>query len=132
MNEVLGKLGLSLARYLSKPTAHYEQFSLISEEKLLGTLEPCDLLLVEGKSRISTAIKYLTQSTWSHVAIYIGQDLVCHGKQQHPLLEADLIEGVRTVPIDYYHDFNVRICRPINLQAEDKQAVIDFVCNSIG
>ena len=38
-------------------------------------LQPGDVLLVEGNSRVSVAIKYLTQSTWSHAALYIGDAL---------------------------------------------------------
>lgn len=132
MNLILSKLGSQLARYLSQPAGHYEFYSLIPEHKLLSTLEPCDLLLVEGNSRISTAIKYLTQSTWSHVAIYIGHDLEYAGKRLEPLLEVDLLNGVQTVAIDRYANFNVRICRPINLSPEDKQTIIDFVCHRMG
>ena|SRR5215471_12346636 len=31
-------------------------------------IQPADMLLVAGNRKISTAIKYLTQSTWSHAA----------------------------------------------------------------
>lgn len=132
MNIMLSALGNRLAKYLSKPSGRYDQYSLISEQKLFATLEPCDLILVEGNSRISTAIKYLTQSTWSHVAVYIGANEKYGGKHLNPLLEADLINGVQTVALNRYKDFNVRICRPINLSTEDKQKVIDFLCQRIG
>jgi hypothetical protein len=33
---------------------------------------PGDVLLVEGNRRVSTTTKYLTQSTWSHAALYVG------------------------------------------------------------
>jgi hypothetical protein len=39
---------------------------------LRDTLRPGDVLLVEGKGHISGSIKYLTQSTWSHSALYVG------------------------------------------------------------
>ena len=29
-------------------------------------------MLVEGDNRISAIIKYLTQSTWSHSALFVG------------------------------------------------------------
>jgi len=35
-------------------------------EKLTACLQAGDVLLVEGQTRVSVAIKYLTQSTWSH------------------------------------------------------------------
>ena len=37
-------------------------------------MEPGDILLVEGNQRVSSAIKYLTQSTWSHAAFYLGKN----------------------------------------------------------
>lgn len=129
---MLSALGNRLARFLSKPDRHYDQYSLISEKNLFATLEPCDLILVEGNSRISTAIKYLTQSTWSHVAIFIGTNEKYAGKYLNPLLEADLLNGVQTVSLNRYQNYNMRICRPINLSSEDKQKIVDFVCQRIG
>lgn len=40
--------------------------------KLLACLRPGDVLMVKGQTRVSVAIKYLTQSTWSHAALYAG------------------------------------------------------------
>ena len=56
--------------------------------QLVTHLQPGDILLVEGNSRVSTAIKYLTQSTWSHVALYVGDGT---------LVEADLVNGAAEV-----------------------------------
>ena len=72
MNIVFRRLGSHLARFLTRPRPSYERFSVLSQEQLNRFLEPGDLLLVEGNSRVSTAIKYLTQSTWSHICLYIG------------------------------------------------------------
>ena len=33
-----------------------------------------DVVLVEGNERISEVIKYLTQSSWSHAALYVGDE----------------------------------------------------------
>lgn len=65
-------LGRKLATYLLQPLKHYEQFSVIEEPDLKATLRPGDILLIEGDAQISTAIKYLTQSTWSHVCVFVG------------------------------------------------------------
>lgn len=127
MGAVASFLGDSLARFLTKPSAHYTTFSVISKEELQANLRPGDLLLVEGDSRISSAIKYLTQSTWSHVCMYIGNR---EGLQ--PLLEADLVEGVITVPIDKYDGFNLRICRPVDLTKEDTESLVRYVVERIG
>jgi len=58
-------------------------------------LQPCDVMLVEGNQRVSTAIKYLTQSTWSHAVIYIGDAL---GPGCDRVLENDADLDVRLVP----------------------------------
>jgi hypothetical protein len=93
-------------------------------------LRPCDVVLVEGNQRISTAIKYLTQSTWSHAAIYVG-DALAPGSDR-VLVEADLNDGVIAVPLAKYAFFNTRICRPVGLTATDAHAVVDFVISRLG
>lgn len=127
MNTVFRLIGGKLARFLSKPLPYYEAFSTIATAQLKNTLEPGDLLLVEGNSRISTAIKYLTQSTWSHVCMYIGEH---NGELQ--LLEADLVAGVSTVPLNKYEGFNLRICRAFNLTNGDRQDLLKYVTDRIG
>lgn len=128
MNNVLQKFGSHLARYLTKPRPHYQQFSVLSQAQLDQALEPGDLLLVEGNSRVSTAIKYLTQSTWSHVCMYVGAGTDGAGA----LVEADLVEGVIRSPLSKYLGYNLRICRPVKLSDEDRQSMIEFVCARIG
>ena len=127
MQSILRYIGNMLARHLSKPKPGYERFSVLSQAQLKATLQPCDLLLVEGNSQISTAIKYLTQSTWSHVCLFVGEE-----DGQGALLEADLVHGVCRVPLSKYDGYNVRICRPVNVTDEDKQALIDFALERIG
>ena len=61
-----------ISRYLEKPVRGYEPFTPSDPAVLRQSLEPGDVLLVEGNSRISGVIKYLTQSTWSHAALYVG------------------------------------------------------------
>ena len=64
-------VGRAIAAYLLKPIS---QPGGSSDDALLvaDTLMPGDVLLVEGNTRMSAAIKYLTQSMWSHAALYIG------------------------------------------------------------
>lgn len=128
MNTVLRQFGSYLARYLTRPRDNYEQFSVLNKEQLDQTLEPGDLLLVEGNSRVSTAIKYLTQSTWSHVCMYVGPGEDGAGL----LVEADVVEGVIRSPLSKYNGFNVRVCRAVNLSAQDSAAAISFVLSRLG
>jgi len=127
MAAVMSYIGNGLAKFLTKPTAYYKTFSVLSTQQLQANLRIGDLILVEGNNRISSAIKYLTQSTWSHVCIFIGEQ-----PGLHPILEADLVEGVITVPLDKYEGFNLRICRPVNLTAEDTTKLLSFVIERIG
>jgi hypothetical protein len=100
----------------------------------VGALEPGDLQLIEGNRRVSVAIKYLTQSTWSHSALYVGDALgpPSPGKEPKVLIEADLRAGVRGVPLSRFAGLHTRICRPVGLSAEDLKKVIDFAVKSIG
>jgi hypothetical protein len=127
-------VGRALAVYLSKPIKRYESFSAYDAETLKSVLEPGDILLVDGNLRFSTAIKYLTQSTWSHAAMFVGDVVGAPTCDVEPcqLIEADLLEGVIAVPVSKYADFNSRICRPIGLTPPDRQALAQFMVKSLG
>jgi Permuted papain-like amidase enzyme, YaeF/YiiX, C92 family len=130
MNSPMRWLGAALARYLSKPLAHYHPIATVSYDHLLATIRPGDVLLVDGNTRVSVAIKYLTQSTWSHAALYIGDAL--GGADKDSLIEADTTHGVIAVPLVKYSDFQTRICRPEGLTPEDLKRVIDYARMRIG
>jgi hypothetical protein len=102
--------------------------------RLAAALQPGDVLLVEGDTRISVAIKYLTQSTWSHAAIYVGPlpGLPRRDGEVVSLVEADLNEGVRAVPLTEYAEFHTRICRPIGLAPHDRERVVRYVLDRLG
>src|SRR5262249_49467409 len=133
MNLVLRWMGGHLARYLAQPIrgAHTATTSL---EQLGAALRHGDVLLVEGNTRVSTAIKYLTQSTWSHAMFYIGDALgpPASGEAPRVLVEADTLHGIRAVPLSETAGLNTRICRPVGLSKEDLQKVIQFAISHIG
>ncbi|MEP5761024.1 MAG: YiiX/YebB-like N1pC/P60 family cysteine hydrolase [Litoreibacter sp.] len=127
MDSITTALGRKIAAYLEAPTPDYRPFAVISKEKLCATLKPGDILLVEGNSRVSKAIKYLTHSTWSHSAFFVGD--------HHPdgeLIEAHLQFGVIRVPLSKYDDYNTRICRPVSLNDEDMKIIIEHIKESLG
>ena len=134
MDRLLAWLGRRLARYLTRPRPQGAQAATSPHEKLAGSLEPGDVLLIEGNRRVSIAIKYLTQSTWSHSALYVGDALGAPpaGEEPKVLIEADLRAGVRAVPLSQYAGLHTRICRPVGLAPEDLKKVIDFAVASIG
>ncbi len=124
----------ALVRYLTRKVRRYEPFALSSPDVLAAALQDGDILLVEGNQRFSTAVKYLTQSTWSHAAMYVGaaegvEDL----RDGTPtLIEADLENGVIAVPLGKYANFNTRICRPVGLDDNERRKLVDFMLESIG
>ena len=61
-----------IVRILVKEHRGYRQRSPNDIEALRAVLRPGDVILVEGSQRISEVIKYLTQSSWSHAALYVG------------------------------------------------------------
>lgn len=119
-----------LASFLTKSLPGYERIDTISIAQVAATLQTGDILLVEGNSRISTAIKYLTQSSWSHACLYVGP---AEASSADPyLIEADLREGVRLVNLDRFSRFNLRICRPVNLTAQDTHKIVEFAKSKLG
>jgi hypothetical protein len=126
-------VGGRLARYLSTPIRG-AQTATSSLEQLAAALKAGDVLLVEGNTRVSTAIKYLTQSTWSHAMFYIGDALGAPAPGEPPkvLIEADMVHGIRAVPLSDVSGLNNRICRPVGLSKEDLQEVIRFTVSHIG
>ncbi|MBK6981995.1 MAG: lipo-like protein [Betaproteobacteria bacterium] len=129
---MLKGLGGLIARYLNGTVRGYTAPGLVPVDLLVATLEPCDVILVEGNRRISVAIKYLTQSTWSHAALYAGSALgVAHGAGLR-LIEADLTRGVRAAPVSELEGLHVRICRPVGLGEADRARVIAHAASRIG
>jgi Permuted papain-like amidase enzyme, YaeF/YiiX, C92 family len=132
------------ARVLTKPRGNYTLLLPNDFESLLGALQIGDVILVDGDQRISEVIKYLTQSTWSHSVLYVGDEilrrfpgqrealLATHGQDaEHMIIEA-LVDGVVATPLSKYASFNLRICRPSSLRRDDLRRVLDEVLAQLG
>ncbi len=133
MNRTLGFAGRWLARYLSTPRHVHGTSAAVPPEQLLAILQPADVIVVEGNTRISTAIKYLTQSTWSHTALYVGVHPTDQGgAAEHRFIEADTVAGVRSVGVEAFQGLNLRICRPVGLNDQERRAVTDYAIARIG
>ena len=133
-NKLKNRLSTAILRFLSKPTARYAPFFAPAPEVLQAALRPGDVILIEGNTRLSAIIKFLTQSTWSHAALYIGERPGDRAPDGEPnvLLEAEAEAGVSTGPLSKYAHYNLRICRAVGLSEEDKQKVIDYALARIG
>ena len=134
MGVMLDTIGQLIAGYLQKEVPGYEPFTPSDPEHLRGVIEPGDVLLVEGNSRISGIIKYLTQSTWSHGALYVGPVDGAYEPdgEPHVLIEANIEDGVVSVPLSKYHPYHTRICRPVGLNADDCTKVCTYAIERIG
>ena len=92
------------------------------------------MLLVEGNNHISGVIKYLTQSTWSQAALYVGPigDRVTAEGEALVLVEANIGQGVVAAPLSKYVRFHTRICRPTGLTEDDRARVCAYAGERIG
>ena len=131
---MLDRIGRLLARRLESESSGYEPYTPSDPNTLRRTLQPGDILLIEGNQRISAVIKYLTQSTWSHAALYVGDALADPGtgKERPRLIEVNLGDGCVAVPLSKYRTYNTRICRAHGLTPEDRDAVVSFMVSKLG
>ena len=112
----------------ANPTIHSDPV------QLARILRPGDVVLVDSTEKVSAAIKYLTHSTWSHAALYVGDALGASsdGAEPHTLIEVNLGEGCVSSPLSKYASCNTRICRPVNLTEADRERVIEFMLERLG
>jgi hypothetical protein len=134
MGWMVDRVGRVLARYLDEPEHGYEPFTPSEANALRATLKPGDVLLVEGNNHVSGVIKYLTQSTWSHAALYVGPigERVSADGEPLVLVEANIGQGVVAAPLSKYARYHTRICRPIGLTEEDRARVCAYAAERIG
>ena len=134
MGVMLDTVGKWIASYLQKEVPGYEPFTPSEPSQLSNIIQPGDVLLVEGNNRISGIIKYLTQSTWSHAALYVGpvDGATEADGEAHVLIEANIGEGVTTAALSKYFTYHTRLCRPVGLTYEDRYTVCRYAINRIG
>ena len=134
MKWLLDRIGRLIAAYLQRPAAGYEPFTPPDPIALRACIKPGDILLIEGRNHISGIIKYLTRSTWSHAAIFVGPatDKTAPDGEPCDLVESNLDEGIVCVPLSKYFQYHTRICRPAGLLADDCKTVCDYAVARIG
>lgn len=115
-------------------------------DRLRYEIRPGDVILVEGRSRISEIIKTITLSNWTHSALYVGRlhdiedpnlrDYIrSHYKGETDdqlIIESLLGEGTLVDSISKYRDEHLRICRPNGITRQDAQKVISYSINQLG
>lgn len=145
MRSPVRALSARFVRLLTQRRRRYRRFVYNEPAKLKATIQPGDVLLVDGDQRVSQAIKYLTMSSWSHSALYVGDALLARdaamragvqrrfGREaKHLVVEALVDKGVVVSPLMKYIDLNIRICRPAGLTPADRATVLEHVIARIG
>jgi hypothetical protein len=133
MNRGLEFLGRSVVRFITRNRQEAGPVDAKALARLSNALRPGDVLLVEGGMKVSTAIKYLTQSTWSHAALYVG-DTGQVSEEGEPLVlaEVEIDVGCVLSPLSKYGAFGTRICRPQGLDARGRETVVAFALGRLG
>jgi hypothetical protein len=122
------------------------EFLLCDFPRFRFEIRPCDVVLVEGRSRISDVIKNITLSRWTHSALYLGRlhdledeetrniaEAHYEGDPKDQLIiEALVGQGTLISPLTKYQYDNLRICRPKDLSPHDAKKVIREAVRYIG
>ncbi|RLA52881.1 MAG: hypothetical protein DRQ65_06580 [Gammaproteobacteria bacterium] len=122
------------------------QTPLSDFERIRQEVKPCDVILVEGRSRVSEVIKLITQSSWSHATLYIGRLHDIENPQlketlgryyqgnldKQLIIESELGLGTVVRALTVYEREHLRICRPRGLGFSDSQKVIGYAIGRLG
>src|SRR5688572_27670804 len=96
-------------------------------DRLKYEIRPCDVLLIEGRSRMSRVIRSVMQSPWTHAALYIGKlsdiedeelrqilrDKGVTKENSRLVIEGLIDKGTVAARLSSYRHHHIRICRPI-------------------
>jgi hypothetical protein len=138
------RLSQRILEFLNEPLPRYEQRGWNDPGALHRHIQVGDVLLVTGDSRISAIVRYLTQSAWSHAALYVGDELLRRGGERaqalerrygrdaaHLMIEA-LPEGVVASPLAKYIDYNIRLVRAHGLRRDDRDRIVADAIGALG
>ncbi len=139
------KISNFAVRLLTKPLKSYQLQIPNDLASLKRHIRKGDVVLVEGNERISECIKYLTQSSWSHSALFVGDEPLKRDPSRRAeyvekfgedaewlIVEALVDSGVVLSPLSKYREYNIRVCRPYNLSAADLSEVLSEALGSVG
>ncbi len=138
---IIEKVSAWLLKESPPKRTHLSDYNRVALE-----IQPADILLVEGRSRASLIIKHVTQSPWSHAALYIGraaeitdpesrriiQRLSTYPADTQLLIESEIGMGTIISPLERYRLDHVRILRPRGLNKNAIPKVISFAITRIG
>lgn len=114
--------------------------------RLKHEIRPGDVLLVEGRSHVSSIVRMFTQSPWTHAALYIGrlndfedEEIKAiirkhtNASDHTRLIIEDLMnQGTVINSMNSYSQHHLRICRPIGITPSDLNMVVDYAIRALG
>ncbi len=135
----------ALVRWLTRDRPP-SKIPLCDFERIRYEVKCGDVILVEGRSRVADMIKFITQSRWSHAALYVGRihdiedprarariKAFYDGQPDVQLIvESELGRGTVARPLHVYDQDHVRICRPRDLTYTDSQRIINYATSRLG
>ena len=143
--QLVKSLASVLTNWLMQESREIES-PLCDFERIRHELKPCDVILVEGRSRVSNVIKQITQSPWSHAMLYLGrihdiedprirqtvQQSYDGSPDEQLIIESELGFGTVVHPLSRYEGVHLRLCRPNGLSYGDSQQVIHYAVSRLG
>ena len=144
---------MGIVNFITQPVVSWlnhrrppRQVPLSDYERIRHEIKQCDVILIEGRSRVSDVIKMVTQSPWSHAALYLGRlhdiddpelrQVVTSHYNGDPadqlIIESELGHGTIIRPLDVYQDDHARLCRPSGLEYQDTQKVVRYAISRLG
>jgi hypothetical protein len=144
---------MGIVNFLTQPVVSWlnhrrppRKVPLSDYERVRHEIKQCDVILVEGRSRVSDVIKMVTQSPWSHAALYLGRlhdiddpelrTVITSHYNGDPadqlIIESELGHGTVVRSLDAYKEDHVRLCRPSGIEYQDTQMVIRYAISRLG
>ncbi|CAA6803181.1 MAG: Permuted papain-like amidase enzyme, YaeF/YiiX, C92 family [uncultured Thiotrichaceae bacterium] len=136
----------SVVEWLNTDVDKHHLKDIYDFDALIADLKPADVVLFEGRSRVSQVIKIVTLSPWTHAALYIDSlnsleddalreyvEGFYQGDPDEPLIIESLLgHGTIVNPISMYRNEHIRICRPLSLQDDDRKRLIRSALGHLG
>jgi hypothetical protein len=119
-----------LVLFLAQPVKQYTLVDTADLYALAAVLKHGDVVLASGRTRAAALVRRFTGSSWAHAAMYVGP--LEEGPDPRCIVEADIAEGVRAVPLTEFRGQQVLVLRPTGLQPEDRYKLAQWVLTRIG
>jgi hypothetical protein len=119
-----------LVLFLTQPVRQYNLVDADDLHTLATVLRHGDVVLASGRTRAAALVRRFTGSCWAHAAMYVGP--LEEGPDPRCIVEADIAEGVRAVPLTEFRGQRVLVLRPTGLQPDDRQRLADWMLARIG